>query len=238
MNQDHLAAIREARQDHAELVRMRRRGATRFARAVREARDDGAAVSDISDAAGISRQGIYKVLGADASREDPMRDEGNVSYWLVSSGTTEEPHTDDDWQRRRTPWVERYGDVWQFTRRPRIVPGDRLVTYAVGSGRTFGNGRVFSLYEVMSEPQPGEHERWRWKVDVRYLAGVPLLSLSPTLDDIGVSSTSVRRQTHIRLTPEQGRRAEELITARDGYGGGPPGRLTRSGPLSERSGLR
>jgi hypothetical protein len=106
--------------------------------------------------------------------------------------------------------------VWQFTRRPRIVPGDRLVTYAVGSARMFGKGRVFSLYEVASEPEPGEHERWCCKVEVRYLAGVPLLSQSPTLDDIGVSPKSMRRHTHIRLTPEQRRRAEELITAGDG----------------------
>jgi DNA-binding phage protein len=214
MNQDHLTAIREARQDHAETVRIQERSASRFARAVREARDAGVSVSDIADAAGISRQGIYKLLGSDTGREDPTREEGNVNYWLVSSGTTEEPHIHDDWRPRRDTWVEEYGDVWQFTRRPRIVPGDRLVTYAVGSGRSFGKGRVFSLYEVTSEPEPGEHERWGWKVDVRYLAGVPLLSQSPTLDDIGVSPMSVRRQTHIRLTPEQGRRAEELITAR------------------------
>jgi hypothetical protein len=216
MTQDHLAAIREARQGHAELVRMQERAATRFARAVREARDTGVPVSDIANAAEMSRQGIYKVLGGDTGREDPMREDGNVNYWLVSSGTTEEPHIHDDWRPREKRWVERYGDVWQFTRRPRIAPGDRLVTYAVGSGRSFGKGRVFSLREVTSEPEPGEHERWRWKIEVRYLAGVPLLSQSPTLDDIGVSPMSVRRQTHIRLTPEQGRRAEELITARDG----------------------
>ena len=87
------------------------------------------------------------------------------------------------------------------------------MTYAVGSARTFGKGRIVSLYEVTSEPEPGEHERWGWKVDVRYLAGVPLVSQSPTMDDIGVSPTSVRRHTHLRLTLEQGRRAEELITA-------------------------
>lgn len=75
---------------------------------------------------------------------------------------------------------------------PRMAPGDRLVTYAVGSQRTFGKGRVFSLLEVTSEPEPGEHERWSWIVGVRYLASVPLLSLSPTLDDIGVSPMSVR----------------------------------------------
>ena len=214
MTDDHLAVIREARQDHAELLRMQERAASRFAQAVREARDAGVPVSDIASAAGMSRQGIYKLLGADTGREDPMREESNVQYWLVSSGTNEEPHIHDDWRLRRDRWFEQYGEVWQFNGgRPRIVPGDRLVTYAVGSARAFGKGRIFSIYEVTSEPGPGEHARWDWKVDVRYLAGVPLLSQSPTLDDIWVNPTSVRRHTHIRLTPEQGRRAEELITA-------------------------
>jgi hypothetical protein len=54
----------------------------------------------------------------------------------------------------------------------------------------------------------GAHERWRWKVDVRYLAGVLLLSQSPTLDDIGIIPVSVRRDTHVGLTHEQGRHAE------------------------------
>src|SRR3954454_21446534 len=110
-------------------------------------------------------------------------------------------------------------------------PGDRLVTYAVGSAHASGTGRVFSLCEVTSDAEPGECERWPWKVELRYLAGVPLLSQSPTLDDIAVSPLSVRRQTHIVLTPRPrsargqtptalppapARRAEELITARQG----------------------
>jgi hypothetical protein len=64
---------------------------------------------------------------------------------------------------------------------------------------------------------PGDHERWGWTVAVRYLAGAPLLSQSPTLDDIGVNPTSVRSHTHIHLTLGQGRRAEELIRARDDH---------------------
>jgi hypothetical protein len=139
-----------------------------------------------------------------------------MSYWLVSSGTSEEPQIEDDWRPRRNDWVERYGEVCVFGRRPRIVAGDRLVLYAVGSARAFGKGRIFALYEAISDPEPGEHERWGWKVEVRYVAGVPLLSQSPTLDDIGISPKSVRRHTHISLKPDEGRRAEELIRARAG----------------------
>jgi hypothetical protein len=221
VSDDHLATISEAREEHAELVRMQQRAAARFARAVREARDAGVPVADIADAAGISRQGIYKLLGADTAQEDSTREERKVSYWLVSAGSNEDPEIHDDWRPARERWIARYGQVWQFARRPRIAPGDRLVTYAVGSGRVFGKGRIYSLYEVESEPEPGEHERWPWKVEVRYLGGVPLLSQSPTLDDIAVSPMSVRRQTHIRLTREQGRRAEELICAKDESGRAP-----------------
>lgn len=215
MTEDYLAVIREARQDHAELMQMQERAAARFARAVRKARDGGVPVSRIADTAEMSRQGIYKLLGSDTGRES-MREEGNMTYWLVCSGTGDKPHIHDDWRPRERRWVETYGDVWNFRQRPRIVPGDRLVTYAVGSARTFGKGRVYSLREATSEPHPGRHERWIWSVEMRCLAAVPLLSQSPTLDDIGVNPMSVRRHSHIRLTPEQGRRAEELITATDG----------------------
>ena len=99
-----------------------------------------------------------------------------------------------------------------------VIPSGQadMMAYPISAPGKIGKGRVFSLLEVTSEPEPGEHERWSWIVGVRYLASVPLLSLSPTLDDIGVSPMSVRRQSHIRLSPEQGRRAEELITARNG----------------------
>lgn len=145
-----------------------------------------------------------------------------MNYWLVGDGTKEEPHVQDDWWPRRKRWIDEYGDVWQCNGgHPSIVTGDRLITYAVGSQRTFGKGRVFSLYEVISDPEPGPHERWDWQMSWSLLAAVPLLSQSPTLDDIGVKSTSVRSHTHISLTPEQGRRAEELIRAR-GRGFRPP----------------
>jgi hypothetical protein len=75
-----------------------------------------------------------------------MREDGNVTYWLAMSGTTEEPHIHEDWRPRENLCSEQYGDVWKFSRRPRIVPGDRLVSYAVGSPRRFGKGRVLRGY--------------------------------------------------------------------------------------------
>ena len=66
----------------------------------------------------MCRQGIYKLLGSDTGRES-MREEGNMTYWLVCSGTDDEPHIHDDWRQRERPWVETYGDVWSFRQRPR-----------------------------------------------------------------------------------------------------------------------
>jgi len=84
--------------------------------------------------------------------------------------------------------------------------GDRLIFYAAGSAKAFGEGRVYAVAEVLSDkPEPSQHERWPWLVRSRILSGVPLLSQAPTLSDIGVSPKSVRRQSHIRLSDEQGR---------------------------------
>ena len=98
-----------------------------------------------------------------------------------------------------------------FPRWPRIAAGDRLVDYAVGSHHAFGEGRIFAVAEVLSDPEPSPHERWPVQVrTLRLLAG-PSLGFCPTIADIGVSRRSLGRHSHIRLTSEQGQRAEELI---------------------------
>jgi hypothetical protein len=127
-----------------------------------------------------------------------------VNWWLCIAGTGERPYTEAD--RRRRPPRHR------FPRRPRIERGDRLVIYAAGSAREYGEGRVFALEEVLSEePEPTDHERWCWEVHTRPLVGVPSLAVAPTLHDIGVSTRSIGRHSHIRLTESQGRLAQELF---------------------------
>ena len=54
---------------------------------------------------------------------------------------------------------------------------------------------------------------------------MPLLSHAATLSEIGVSPRSLGRHSHIRLTEEQGRRAEELIRR---YGEKAHGRFMRA----------
>jgi len=124
-----------------------------------------------------------------------------VSWWLLLAGTGERPYTEAD----RLARPERH----RFPRRPSIVAGDDLVIYAAGSARDYGQGRVFGLEECVSEePEPSGHERWKWEILTRRVVSVPL-PYAPTLLDIGVSTRSIGRHSHIRLTDRQ----VELATA-------------------------
>ena len=135
-----------------------------------------------------------------------------MAYWIKVTGTGEHPFTDDDWRPRRDRWARERGGGSFFPRRPSIRRADRLVLYAAGSAAAFGAGRLFAVEEVLSdEPEPSGHPRWKWRVYTRELCSVALLSRGPTLAEIDVSARSLGRHSHIRLTDEQGRRAEELM---------------------------
>jgi hypothetical protein len=134
-----------------------------------------------------------------------------VQYWLKMSGTAASPHVDGDWASRRGSWRREYGEVSMFPRVPSIQAGDRLVDYAVGSARVFGEGRIYAVEEVVSDPEPSPHERWPVQVRTRSLLAGPRLEYCPTLRDISVMSRSLGRHSHIRLGHEQGELAERLI---------------------------
>ena len=82
-----------------------------------------------------------------------------------------------------------------------VNKGDRLVFYAAGWERFFGVAIVISdaPYELI---EPGE-ERWPWVLDVEVPLVVPRLELAPHISAISVANTSVRQQSHIRLTDGQ-----------------------------------
>jgi hypothetical protein len=134
-----------------------------------------------------------------------------LRYWLKLHGTSDRPYLTGDWAARRAPWVREHGEVSMFPRVPRIQAGDRLIDYAVGSHREFGEGRIFAVAEVVSDPEPSPSDRWPVLVRTRTLTAGPLLGFCPTIADIGVSRRSLGRHSHIHLTGEQGRLAEELI---------------------------
>ena len=129
-----------------------------------------------------------------------------MRYWLKVSGTREDPFR-ADW-RARDKCVRSF-----FKQRPKITRGDRLVLYAAGSPARFGAGRIYAVVEVSDEPRQSRDERWPWEAPTAMVAAGPLLNECPTLADIDVDPKSVRRQSHIHLTDEQGLRAEELLNA-------------------------
>jgi hypothetical protein len=96
-----------------------------------------------------------------------------------------------------------------FPRRPRIVPGDRLVYYAAGWRR------VFAIVEVVGEPTNRESHstRWPWTVAVEPLLVVPHMENAPPVEAIGIAARSMSQQSHIRLTPDHYERAVEAIAS-------------------------
>jgi hypothetical protein len=125
------------------------------------------------------------------------------------AGTAARPYTEED----RLARPERH----RFPRRPRIARGDPLFVYASGSAAQYGAGRVFALEEAVSEePEPSGHARWKWEIHTRRLASVPL-PYAPTLLDIGVSTRSIGRHSHIRLTERQAELAAEALSDAAAY---------------------
>ena len=132
-----------------------------------------------------------------------------MAWWLKIAGTGQTPFKAemDDWQQTRP-----LGRMSRFPRRPAVRAGDRMVVYAAGSARDFGEGRLLAVQAVLTDPQATlESRRWPWAVEVEFLARAPRISRAPTIRDIGVSSRSLGRHSHIRLTEEQGARVARLF---------------------------
>src|SRR5215210_4411033 len=142
-----------------------------------------------------------------------------MTYWLVSHGSRH--------GRLEDAWTSLSGDllrVTYFPRRPRIEVGDRLLYYAVGWQRLHG------AVEVTGAPRndvdhPTDPTRWRWVVEVEPLLAMRLISRAPKLEEIGVSTKSVRRQSHIRIDRETFENAVDLLI-----------RHGATGPLADASG--
>lgn len=96
-----------------------------------------------------------------------------------------------------------------FPRRPRIVPGDRLVYYA-SVWRV-----VYAVVEVTGEPEQlsDAPARWPWGVAVTPLLLIPSLDDAPPVEAAGVFARSMSQQSHIRLTREQYERAVDAIAS-------------------------
>lgn len=125
-----------------------------------------------------------------------MSDPGR-GHWLKAVGHARGPLPER--------WIE---DAWTgvlsragFPRRPRIVPGDRLVLYASVWKRVFG------VVEAAGEPETVDHPRWPWSIPVEPLLVVPRLEDAPPVEAIGVAARSMSQQSHVAITPSQYARA-------------------------------
>jgi hypothetical protein len=123
-------------------------------------------------------------------------------HWLKAVGHARGPLA-EDWLERRPELLHRTG----FPRRPRIVPGDRLVLYASVWRR------VFAVAEATGEPEPREHPRWPWTIAIEPLLVVPVLDAAPPVEAIGVAARSMSQQSHIRLRPEHYERAVAALAS-------------------------
>ena len=123
-------------------------------------------------------------------------------YWLKAIGHARGPLA-EDWIDTRAELLRRTG----FPRRPRMVPGDRLVLYASVWRR------VFAIAEVVGEPEPRDHPRWPWAVAIETLLLVPVLDAAPPVEAIGVAARSMSQQSHIRIGAEHYSRAVEALAS-------------------------
>lgn len=128
-----------------------------------------------------------------------------MAYWLVNSGTTEEPWT-GDLRRLYAGWVEEHGDVQMFPWKPRDVRrGDTLIHRAV---RSQGN-RLIAVGIVTSDPEPVSHSRWPWQVHRQLIYVCRTLHVAPPISAIDVNPLGLRVMKSI--SDSAGERAVRLI---------------------------
>jgi len=115
-----------------------------------------------------------------------------ASYWLCPRGTSARPLPDNwfeqaSWRRENT-----HGYGTGRSGKPKLVPGDQIVWYAVKHQVMYG------LAEVLQEPvdkivRPWQSdEDWNWFIKTRTSVVIRDLSTAPTLERAGLPGGSVR----------------------------------------------
>ena len=59
--------------------------------------------------------------------------------------------------------------------------------------------RVFAIAQVLGEPEPRDHPRWPWTIEIETLLVVPVLDAAPPVEAIGVAARSMSQQSHISI---------------------------------------
>lgn len=119
--------------------------------------------------------------------------------WIKSVGSVEEP-LESQWLENRDYLLE---NVW-FPKHPRsLIAGDLLVYYAATKG-VFPAVVEILTGEVESDTNhPRYSSRWPWRMSVRPRLVIPNLDDAPTLEQFGIDSLRLRRQSHILLNADE-----------------------------------
>jgi hypothetical protein len=113
--------------------------------------------------------------------------------WLKSVGTQEDP-LKADW---RVADAHLLTSVW-FSKHPRSIRGGDLLVYYAARHQVLP-----AIVEVVSDEVHDEGgTRWKYRMDVRPIVTVGLRD-APALSETSVSPMSVRRQSHIFMTPRE-----------------------------------
>jgi hypothetical protein len=127
-----------------------------------------------------------------------------VRYWLVNSGTTEDPWISRPLSRYRE-WHATEGEVHGFSRRPAsISTGDVLIHRAVGSP----GDRIVAVAEVTGPPVD-RGGRWPWRLPRRLTSVCSTIEIAPTADELGIAARGMR--TYKELDAAIGSSAVERI---------------------------
>jgi hypothetical protein len=111
-----------------------------------------------------------------------------IRYWLVNSGTTEDPWISRPIGRYRK-WHATEGEVHGFSRRPASISvGDLLIHRAVGSP---GN-RLVAVAEVVGPPVDRGRGRWPWRLPRRLTVVCSTIEIAPSAAQLGIHVHGVR----------------------------------------------
>jgi hypothetical protein len=132
---------------------------------------------------------------------------GRVRYWLVNSGTTEDPWTSRPHDRYRE-WHVTEGEVHGFSRKPSSISvGDILVHRAVGSTKD----RIVAIGEVVGPPVDRGYGRWPWRLPRRLRFVCRTLEAAPAASELGIDAFQMR--TYKELEAAVGKRAVDTLAS-------------------------
>lgn len=132
----------------------------------------------------------------------------SVSAWLKLLGTADRP-VPEQWAHDRPDLLKAVafgGDEPPAD----ISTGDRLVYYAVGSGRFFAVAEITSEHPYERTITHEWEAQWPWMFDVRILAKKRRLSEAPSVLELGPTPDR-HHKGHVPLSAEQADKAERVL---------------------------